>query len=437
MSRLRLLVVTTSLALTALFAQTARADRYNVPPGSSWETLAPKLKPGDEVVLAQGVHQPAVLTGVSGAPFAPIVIRSLGPNQLAEIAADRESIKLVDCRHIRIERILSRSPRRAGILIESTKPGASMDITIEDTLIVGPKGLAEESGIVARGVKELAIRRCRIENPKNTAITIADCDAVTMADIQVVARTDLSPNVAVRLEGRVWSTLIERMQIAGPFATAFEFGTLEGTSVSAPASNSTSTPTSTTRTSADTSPTSGTDASTPAQGAPKNNSANDLAKDGTVVTPQTSREPLVRFLTINNIRITGVRRLLDVGSVADTSVRNITLSDAHEEIYRIARPPTGRPSAALRMSECLITWIPGALRRIGVVAEGASAKGFVLGGNLWWSPELPAALSLLGDAGQPFPGTIETPQTVDVDPKLDLRSLPTAEIAKAYGYTPG
>ena len=433
MPLLRLFIVTTSIALTLLFVRTARADRYNVPPGSSWETLAPKLKPGDEIVLAQGVHQPAVLTGVSGAPFAPIVIRSSGPNQLAEIAADRESIKLVDCRHIRIERILSRSPRRAGILIESTKPGASADITIEDALIVGPKGLAEESGIVARGVKDLAIRRCRIENPKNTAITISDCDAVTIADVQIVARTDLSPNVAVRLEGRVWSTLIEKMQIAGPFVTAFELGTSEGALASA------------TRARADASTPSDAATSAPSQDTPKGNAAinaandatNDAANDAATATPQTSREPLVRFLTISNIRITGVRRLLDVGSVADASVRNVTLQEAHEEIYRIALPPAGRPSAALRMSECLMAWTPGALRRIGVVGEGANAKGFVLGGNLWWSAELPAALTLLGDAGQPFPGTVETPQTIDVDPKLDLRGLPTAESAKAYGYTPG
>ena len=429
MPLLRLFIVTTSIALTLLFVRTARADRYNVPPGSSWETLAPKLKPGDEIVLAQGVHQPAVLTGVSGAPFAPIVIRSSGPNQLAEIAADRESIKLVDCRHIRIERILSRSPRRAGILIESTKPGASADITIEDALIVGPKGLAEESGIVARGVKDLAIRRCRIENPKNTAITIGDCDAVTIADVQIVARTDLSPSVAVRLEGRVWSTLIEKLQIAGPFVTAFELGTSEGTLVSA------------TRTRADASTPSDAATSAPSQDTPKgnaaNNAANDATNEATTAKPQTSREPLVRFLTISNIRITGVRRLLDVGSVADASVRNVTLQEAHEEIYRIALPPAGRPGAALRMSECLMAWTPGALRRIGVVAEGANAKGFVLGGNLWWSAELPAALTLLGDAGQPFPGTVETPQTIDVDPKLDLRGLPTAESAKAYGYTPG
>ena len=437
MPLLRLFIVTTSIALTLLFVQTARADRYNVPPGSSWETFAPKLKPGDEIVLAQGVHQPAVLTGVSGAPFAPIVIRSSGPNQLAEIAADRESIKLVDCRHIRIERILSRSPRRAGILIESTKPGASADITIEDALIVGPKGLAEESGIVARGVKDLAIRRCRIENPKNTAITISDCDAVTIADVQIVARTDLSPNVAVRLEGRVWSTLIERMQVAGPFVTAFELGTLEGTLASS------------TRARADASTPSDAATSAPPQDTPKGNTANnaandatndatnEAASDATTATPQTSREPLVRFLTISNIRITGVRRLLDVGSVADAFVRNVTLQEAHEEIYRITLPPAGRPSAALRMSECLMTWTPGALRRIGVVAEGASAKGFVLGGNLWWSAELPAALTLLGDAEQPFAGTVETPQTMDVDPKLDLRGLPTTESAKAYGYTPG
>ena len=422
---LRSFLIAASAAVVLFLAQPASAGRYFVPPGSTWETLGPKLKPGDEIVLAQGVHLPATFTGVAGSPFAPIIIRSVGPNQLAEVAADRESIKLVDCRHIRIERVLSRSPRRAGILIESTKPGASVDIAIEDVLIVGPKGLAEESGIVARGVKDLAIRRCRVENPAATAITISDSESVTISDVQIVARTDITPKAAIRLEGRVWSTLIEKSQIAGPFASAFEIGTSLSAS-EVPAERATVPATSKDTINGD----DGAITSPATNPSPVEQSATGTA-------PTTApREPLVRFLTITNIRLGGVHRFLDLGSVADASVRNVTLRDAHEEIYRISLPPSGRPGASLRMSDCLVTWAPGALRQIAVVAEGANSTGFVLGANLWWSAELPAALTLLGANGQPFPGTVETPQTTDLDPKLDQRSRPTVESAKTYGYTP-
>jgi hypothetical protein len=125
-----------------------------------------------------------------------------------------------------------------------------------------------------------------------------------------------------------------------------------------------------------------------------------------------------------------VHRLLDVGSAADTAVRNVTHREAHEEVYRLSPPPAGRPAAAVRMSECLLTWSPGALRRFGAVEGGADAKGFVLGPNLWWSSELPAALPLLGPTDNPFPGTIESPQVLDVEPKFDARSrLINAEAA--------
>jgi hypothetical protein len=421
-----------SVALLFVIAQPASAGRYFVPPGSTWETLGPKLKPGDEIVLAEGVHLPATLTGVSGSPFAPIVIHSVGPNSLAEVASDRASIKLVDCRHIRIARILSRTPRRAGILIESTKPGASEGITIEDVLIVGPKGLAEESGIVARGVKELAIRRCRIENPTNAAITIGDCESVTISDVQMVARTDVTPKAAIRLEGRVWSTLIEKSQIAGAFATAFDLGTSECAPLAPREPTKPSTESSTQDGRSEAGSEGG--AQIPAkdrekpQGPSQSTSSNDTTKP--------VQEPLVRFLTISNMRLGGVRRLLDLGSVADATIRNVTLRDAQEEIYRISLPPLGRPAASMRMSECLFIWSPGALRQIGVVAEGAVAKGFTLGANLWWSAELPAALALLGANGDPFPGTREVEQTTNLDPKLDQRSRPTVDTAMTYGYMP-
>lgn len=409
-------VVACAPALTAH----ARAEQFVVQAGREWSSLASRLKAGDEIVLARGTHMPASFSGLEGSPFAPIVIRSESPNALAEIAADREAIKLVDCRHVRIERIASRGARRAGVLIESTKPGASLDVSISDVLVIGARGLAEESGIVARGVRELGIRRSRFENCVGCGILVDDCESVSIADVQIAARTDTAAACGIRFAGRVWSTLVERVQMAGPIATAFELGRSESTlHARAPAPPA-----------ADAAPSAAPAPSPPKSTAPSTtapSSTPDAARGGSTTS---APEPLVRFLVISNVRLSGVHRLLDVGSAADTAVRNVTHREAHEEVYRLSPPPAGRPAAAVRMSECLLTWSPGALRRFGAVEGGADAKGFVLGPNLWWSSELPAALPLLGPTDNPFPGTIESPQVLDVEPKFDARSrLINAEAA--------
>lgn len=387
----------------------AFAERFVVQSGLEWSTLATKLKPGDEIVLARGTHMPASFTGIAGSPFAPIVIRSAAPEQLAEIAADREAIKLVDCRHIRIERIGVRNARRAGILIESSKPGSSTDISITDVLVAGAKGLAEESGIVARGVRDLGIRRSRFENCLGCGILIDDCENLTISDVQIASRTDLAPACGVRLTGRVWSALIERVQMAGPIAVAFDIGRSEST-LHAPPQTSTA----------------------PTATGPKPEPASP-AVSPTAPTAPALADPLVRFLVISNIRISGVHRLFDVGSAADSAIRNVTHREAHEEVYRISAPPRGRPAVQLRMSECLVTWLPGSLRRLGFVEDNVEAKGLVLGPNLWWSDELPAALALLGPVEQPFPGTVEAKQIMDVPPKFDARSRVINEEASGFG----
>ncbi|MFM1822824.1 MAG: Chondroitinase, partial [Planctomycetota bacterium] len=106
----------------------ASADILPVTAGDDWSTIAARAKPGDEIVLGEGIHRPAVLEGLAGTPDAPIVIRPAKAGALAEIAPDREAIKFVDARHVRVERILVRSARRAGIVVEGTAPDACRDV---------------------------------------------------------------------------------------------------------------------------------------------------------------------------------------------------------------------------------------------------------------------------------------------------------------------
>ena len=389
-------VVAATLALASL-TRAGSAATYTVEPGQDWALLGPKLVAGDVIVLQPGVHRAAAFTGVSGSPLLPIVIRSSGPRVLAEIAAEREAIKLTDCSHIHIERIVTRNPRRAGILLESTTPLGSRDIAISDFLVIGVRGLAEESGIIAREVADLGIRRSRIENCVGSGIHVENCESVSIRDVQVSAAPDKPMKCGIAFEGHVASALVESVQWIGPIDSALSIGTVAvarvGTSAAPDAPN---------------------------------------AKNAQPATPPTL-SPLVRFLTVTGSRCSGAKRFLDIGSCADSSVRNCTVRDPHEEVYRIAVPPTGHAAASLSFRENIIAWNPGVLRRLGFVAAGAEPKGVILGQNLWWSRELPLALGLLGPEGAPFPGTLEVPQRLDLDPKLDERGFATAEDAALVG----
>ncbi|MEY3022251.1 MAG: Chondroitinase, partial [Planctomycetota bacterium] len=64
----------------------ACADILAVTAGDDWSTIAARAKPGDEIVLGEGIHRPVVLEGLAGTADAPIVIRPAKAGALAEIA---------------------------------------------------------------------------------------------------------------------------------------------------------------------------------------------------------------------------------------------------------------------------------------------------------------------------------------------------------------
>jgi hypothetical protein len=383
------------LSFVAMTAATrhAHADQYLVQPGESWDSLGPKLKAGDEILLKPGVHRPASFTALQGSTLAPIIIRCSEVGKLTQIAPEREAIKLVDCKHIRVQGIGILNARRAGILIESTTRFASEDISIHDVMINGVKGLAEESGIVARGVTSLDIRRCRIENCAGNGVQIEECEQVTIVVGQILAIKPSPMKNGIALLGRVWNTQIENVVIMGSITTGISLGM----NMAAPAASATAAP------------------------------------QPLEIVAAPPSEPLVRFLSVANCRGARLMRFLEIGSCADAVVRNCTVAEPHEEVYSIQRIPAGYPPMHLEMRDCLIEWTPGALRRFGFVAEGADARGFTLGSNLWFSKEIPLALELLGPKGAPFPGTLEAPQRMDIDPRLSELFYPLAAEAAAFG----
>jgi hypothetical protein len=402
----------------------AREPRvFEVKAGDSWESLATTVAAGDEIVLLDGVHRSATLTGLRGSADRPIVIRSAERSKLAEIAPDREGLKLVNCRHVRIERLVVRNARRAGLVIESTAPGASEHIDVVDTLVVSVEGLVEQCGLLVLGASDVRVQRCRFENCRGSALRVERSARLDVRRVQI--RNAREGDAGVLLLGDCDELAFDDLWIGGPFATALSIGAKD-----APPEGERVAPMRLPEPVRGPQPAA---PSTPTEPAPEAASppraASEQAEAGAVATPRAR----IRTASFTNILARGATRMVELGSCEAVRVSNSTFLDAREEFFRIVRVPKDRPAAEVRFHDNLLAWEPGTLKRFASVIEGASDRGLRLGPNLWWSNELPAALPLLGPEGQPFPGAPDVPQTIDVDPDLDDFGRPRREEAKLFG----
>jgi len=142
---------------------------------------------------------------------------------------------------------------------------------------------------------------------------------------------------------------------------------------------------------------------------------------------------MVRDAMFERLLVRDTDHAFEFGSCEGVTIANSTVVDASASIFRLVRPAKGQPGASVRFRENIVTWEVGALRQLVAPVEGTPTAGLRLGPNIWWSRELPSALPLLGPQDNPFQGTLEVPQTIDIDPDLDDRSLPRTEAAKMFG----
>jgi hypothetical protein len=100
---------------------------------------------------------------------------------------------------------------------------------------------------------------------------------------------------------------------------------------------------------------------------------------------------------------------IEFGSVSDSRIEQITLRDCREPLVVAGVP------REVRFDSNIVAWDPGRTSAFGRIDAGGDASGLMLGENLWWSAELPAAMPLLGA----IPGTAVGPQRHDPPPNLD------------------
>jgi hypothetical protein len=202
------------LAFAAVIASSnARGAQHLVTPGDSWSELALRVRPGDEIILMPGRHQPASFDDLQGTHDQPITIRGLTIKQPSIIQARQHGIRLRRPKHIVIRDLAITGATVAGVQImgdpsngeeqgsaapqpDATPPlvpplplGQSAahyetpwsahvtirNITVERT---GPRG--RRNAIHLEGVRHILIERVRINGWGGSAVKV-----IASADVRI------------------------------------------------------------------------------------------------------------------------------------------------------------------------------------------------------------------------------------------------------------
>lgn len=427
--------ITLATCSMLMFAGTASGEIYRIRAGDEWSKLGPKLTAGDEVILLEGAHLPAQFEGLAGAVDKPIVIRSEDKGKLAEIAAEREGLKLTNCSHVRIERLYIKNARRAGIVIDATGQGRSTDIAIHDTLVIGVRGLVEQAGLLAISTDGIDIQRSRFDDCEGAGCRFENSSGISAARLQIKALPKKPPDFGVAFLGDCSEIQCDDIWIAGNMEVGISLGAKDApraprTPRPLPIPSPALPPRAGGEGTAD--PEAGARQSSEAPTRP----AGENAPEGQAAAKpdaDKSTPALCSKANFTNVFIRGTSRALEIGSSSAVQFASSTIVENTDEVIGLVAAAAGRMPASLRFRDNLVVWRPGALRRLVGVPDGTPASGLVFGSNIWWSRELPSALHLLGPAENPLHGTLEVPQTYDLDPELDGRSRPTVEAAKMFG----
>lgn len=385
-------------ALALALCGTAQAQHV-VEPGRDWSHAAGRAGPGDVIVLAPGVHRPAIIDGLEGTPDRPIVIRGAGPDAPARIDAARSNFGLMlrRPRHVVIQDIVITNAAGNGVNADDgaghDAPGDPWpaDLTLRRVAVerTGPRGNTD--GIKLSGLRAVRVEDCRVEGWGGSAIDMVGCHEVSITGCTFRGLPDHDQSSGVQAKGGSRDVRVVECRFENAGQRAVNIGGSTGLPYFRPA--------------------------VPADAAPGTLfEAEDVIVERCVFV---GGDCAVAF--VNSRR--GV-------------VRRCTISGTNRWVFRLLREnndPRFGPSEGGVVEGCLVIW-PGPPPRSFVnVGPGTSPDTFRFGTNLWWwaGAEGRDADRLLNS----LPGERVHDQQV-FDPHTDDQPLPAHPDAKNFGAGP-
>jgi hypothetical protein len=374
-------------------APPALAMQHLVSPGQNWQALAPKVKPGDEIILMPGAHRPAVFTSLRGTINKPITIRGLDREHPAEIAAEHEGLAFHRAQHVILQDLTITGAKISGLVFDDLGEDGASPSGFNDQIVLrrvsvirtGPRG--ERHAITLAGVRGAFLDGCRAEGWGGSAVEIVGCRGVEIENCLFKGLDDHTQDCGIRARAGSVEIRIDRCRFEQGGVTAVSLGAISRIEDFRP----------------------------------------PIPVDATSASiPEVARSQVTRCLIVDSQCAVAFVSSDDSLVRANTIIRPrqyvlwLTGSSADPRIARARRGVFG---------DNLVVWTAEDLEQLARVDDAANPESFVMEQNLWWSPDLASRREKLGT----LPGEMAFQQIMDVDPRLDERFRTGASVARAFG----
>lgn len=372
--------------------------QHLVAPGESWEALAERVQPGDEIILMPGRHKHAVFERLVGTKDAPITIRGLDPENPPVVQAARHGILIVDPKFIIIENVEITGASIAGIALRSlperspdapAQPAALNEAYVQVRHVsitkIGPTGRRDAIEIL--GQDRVTIEDCSFEGWGGAGVAVLGSRNVSIEHCTFKAMPGHSQTEGVLMRAGTQHVSIEHCTFELNEQPAIVAGGKSDPATFQPA--------------------------IPAD-----------AEPGSVYE---ARQIQVMRCVIRNARVPIVMQSAD-----DVLVRSCTFVRPKSCLVMFDHKqgdPRLAASGRFIFGDNLVTWQSGDLSMYSFAPPSVDLRHLMWEQNLWWSDEPMEARERLGE----FQGGLVSDQILDVDPKLDDELRPQESAAQMYG----
>jgi hypothetical protein len=388
------------------WAPAAHGRQFLISEGEDWSSVADDAKPGDEIILMPGTHVAVKLSNLHGTDKAPITIRGLDEAHPVTIEAKRAGLELVNPQFVVVQDVVITGATINGLVIDTAPvrkpdkapgedeadapaaPTGPRHVTLRRVRIekTGPEGLRH--ALTATGVESLQLEHCAFDGWGGCAVELRACQNVSIEHCTFAGRDDHSQMWGIRARSNCDLIKIDHCTFTKAAATCIQFGG---------------------KTEID-------ELVLPAESVPEPASMF-----------QTSRSSIQHCLFVDSFCP------VHFGNVDGITMRYNTVVRPQPWIISVVDdddPTVLAPSRNILIGENIFVFDPATLTRLSNIGLAADTMPLRLEENLWWAGEPYDVNSTLGMP----PGEHVLPQTLDVDPKLDEKHLPTTEAAQSLGY---
>lgn len=365
------------LPVTGTNAMGGRVFRVGL--GLRFDSIAPSLRPGDEVVLERGVHEPFTLTDLRGERGKPIVIRGETgeePLRFPYIKGGTHGIRLVRPRNVVVRDLMVGNGVGSLLTIEGeadpSKAPWDANLTVTNLRLMQTEPSQDQVAVRLSGVSRVDLGSLSIKGWNAAAAVFERATQCSLNAGMLECERALPQAEGIRIAAGCSQIAITGLSFGPGIGTALRLGTCEG-----------------------------------APGTPS---------------------PASRLL-VRRCSVIDPQRFAWLGAVDEVYIDCCTVDGAKRAMFT-ADEACG-PAAGITLSGNLFQWQPGTLDRLFEMPRSAPPESVRLMANLWWSPEIPGAFEAIG---RPF-GVELQPQTLDRDPRIDPKTgEPAEESARAFGW---